>query len=46
MIKEHTPVSILILQDTITVHILHTKINVHYTVCIRALATHSMGEAH
>jgi len=46
MIKEHTPVSILILQDTITFHILHTKISVCYAVCIHALATQSIGDKH
>lgn len=44
--KEHAPVSILILQDTITIHILHTKFSVRYAVCIHALATHSIGDTH
>jgi len=46
MIKEHTPISILILQDTITVHILHTKLSVHNVLCIHALASHSIGDKH
>jgi len=46
MIKEHTPVAILILQDTITVHLFRTKLSVCYAVCIHALATHSIGDKH
>jgi len=46
MIKERTPVSILIPQYTVTVHILHTKLSVRYAVCIHALATYSIGDTH
>jgi hypothetical protein len=46
MIKEHSPVIVLILQDTIIFHILHTKLSVPYAVCIHALATHSTGDTH